>query len=57
MVFLETAHPAKFNEVIKDNLGIDVNIPKVLKEALKLEKKSIKIGNRYEDLKSFLENR
>lgn len=54
IVFLETAHPAKFGEVIKDNLNIDVDIPDVLKEALVKEKKSILLANKYEALKEFL---
>lgn len=54
IVFLETAHPAKFDEVIKTNLRIEVKIPEILKDALAKEKKSILIGNKYSDLKNFL---
>jgi threonine synthase len=57
IVFLETAHPAKFGEIIKDSLGIEVPVPEVLQESLRKEKHSILIDNNYESLKKYLLNR
>jgi len=57
IVFLETAHPAKFGEVIKDALGFDVEIPEVLKESLVKEKHSTVINNDYRSLKEYLMNK
>jgi len=53
-IFLGTAHPAKFMDILEDKLGIKVDIPSQLQEALLKEKKSIKIKNIYSDLKDFL---
>ncbi|OHD14809.1 MAG: threonine synthase [Spirochaetes bacterium GWB1_27_13] len=57
IVFLETAHPAKFGDVIKDAINIDVPVPEILQDALIKEKKSIEIDNHYNTLKEFLLNR
>ena len=53
-VFLETAHPAKFNSVINDVIKTEVEIPERLAAFMKGKKQSIEIGNRFEDLKKFL---
>ncbi len=53
-VFLETAHPSKFLEVIKEALGIDVEIAEVLRSYINKKKVSIVIENRYELLKKYL---
>ncbi len=52
-VFLETAHPVKFLEIVEDTLGVSVAIPTQIKSVLNKEKKSIKITS-YQDLKAFL---
>ncbi|MCG8571744.1 MAG: threonine synthase [Spirochaetes bacterium] len=57
IVLLETAHPAKFGEVIEKATGVLPEIPEVLKEALTKEKVSIEINAKYEDLKNYLLNR
>lgn len=57
IIFLETAHPAKFGEIIKESIGIDPDIPEVLKEALSKEKRSININNNYSSLSNYLLNR
>ncbi len=54
-VFLETAHPIKFLDVVEPILNIKLEIPKQIESVLGKEKKSIKIKN-YSDLKSFLIN-
>ncbi|GLB50114.1 threonine synthase [Neptunitalea lumnitzerae] len=55
-VFLETAHPVKFLDVVTDTLSIEVPIPTQIEAVLDKEKKSIVIDT-YSDLKSFLNNR
>jgi threonine synthase len=55
-IFLETAHPAKFFEVVESAIDCAVEIPERLKEYLKLEKKSTLIGNSFIELKAFLLN-
>lgn len=52
-IFLETAHPVKFLEVVENSLNIKIAIPKQIKSVIDKEKKSIKISS-YNDLKSFL---
>ncbi len=53
-IFLETAHPAKFLDVVKDVTGISPDLPPTLQECMKKTKKSIKIDNKYEDLAQIL---
>lgn len=55
-VVLETAHPAKFLDVVNPALGIDVPVPERLASLAGKEKQSIKIGNQYRDLLTILEN-
>jgi threonine synthase len=52
-VFLETAHPIKFLDVVESTLNLKLEIPTDIKELVKKEKKSIKI-NSYKELKTFL---
>jgi threonine synthase len=52
-VFLETAHPIKFLDVVEPILNIKLAIPKQIESVLDKEKKSIQIKN-YSDLKTFL---
>lgn len=55
-VSLETAHPAKFPEQIREILGFDPQLPPSL-EGLEDEKEQFdKIPNHYPDFKSFLQN-
>ncbi len=53
-IFLATAHPAKFIEVVNDIIEKDVEIPAQLKELIDKKKESIVIENDFEKLKSFL---
>ncbi len=53
-IFLETAHPSKFTDVVEDVLNIDLILPERLKECMNKEKKSIKIDGTSEALKAFL---
>jgi threonine synthase len=57
VVLLETAHPAKFSEIIEKTIKKPVEIPPVLKDALEKEKVSIKIDAQYQSLKKYLLSR
>ena len=52
-VFLETAHPVKFLDVVKDTLGIEPEVPKQIADILHKPKHAIPVSN-YEGLKAFL---
>ncbi|MEO8515515.1 MAG: threonine synthase [Flavobacterium sp.] len=52
-IFLETAHPIKFSEIVESCLNIKLLIPQQIESILNKEKVSIKINN-YDELKSHL---
>jgi len=52
-VFLETAHPVKFLDVVEETLDTTLEIPSQIQAILHKEKSSIKISN-YAGLKNFL---
>ncbi len=54
-VFLETAHPVKFLDVVEETLSVDVEIPPQIKEVMSKEKVALSIAN-YQELKRFLNN-
>ncbi|WP_394973195.1 threonine synthase [uncultured Croceitalea sp.] len=54
-IFLETAHPVKFLDVVQDTLEISLEIPKQIKKVIEKQKISHKISS-YEELKSYLLN-
>jgi threonine synthase len=53
-VFLETAHPIKFLDVVEPLLNLKLPIPKQIESVLGKEKVSVKIKT-YEELKQFLD--
>lgn len=53
-VILETAHPAKFKNVVESSLNIEVEIPDRLKVCMNKEKYSVKLSKNYTDLKDYL---
>ena len=53
-VFLETAHPAKFLDVVEEEIGKVVEIPKRLQECMHQEKQSIILPNSFEAFKGLL---
>ena len=55
-VVLETAHPAKFPETVKEAIGIEAEIPRILKDDLAKEGHSKKILNSYEEFKRVIMN-
>jgi threonine synthase len=52
-VFLETAHPIKFLDVVEPALGITLPIPEQIESVMNEAKVSVKISS-YEELKAFL---
>jgi threonine synthase len=53
-VFAETAHPAKFKEVVDETLNTSLKIPAELQKFLVQKKKSIPLKNNFASLKGFL---
>jgi threonine synthase len=53
-VFLSTAHPAKFIDLVEDTLGKNIEIPERLKSLLNIEKESIKMDSDFNAFKSLL---
>jgi threonine synthase len=52
-IFLETAHPVKFLDIVEETLSEKLEIPAQIKKVMGKTKKSIQISN-YEGLKNFL---
>jgi threonine synthase len=52
-IFLETAHPVKFLDVVETTLPVRIEIPEQIKKVIGMEKVSLKIST-YEGLKKFL---
>ncbi len=53
-VILETAHPAKFLDVVNLSVKDEIKIPARLEDSMKKEKRSILMRNDYKDFKEFL---
>jgi len=53
-IFLETAHPAKFADVVEDAIQKQIEIPDRLKEFMKGEKKSILISTDFDEFRLLL---
>lgn len=56
-IFLETAHPVKFYDVVEPVIDKPVPVPEILQPILEKEKKSILMDAGFENLKEFLLNR
>jgi len=56
-IFLETAHPGKFKDVVEDTLGQPIELPEALIELSKREKKTSRIGKEYPEFREFLYSR
>lgn len=56
-IFLETAHPAKFLDVVQDAVGVKPDLPQTLKDCLGRQKCSVKIENDYKELEKILSER
>ena len=53
-IVLETAHPAKFKDIVDNALNQSIEIPEVLKESISKEKKSISLSKGFNDFKQYL---
>jgi len=53
-IFFETAHPAKFPEIVEKVLGIPVEVPARMREYLQKEKHAARISNNFFALKQVL---
>ncbi len=53
-ITLETAHPAKFLDIVSPALNIEIDMPKRLAEVMQKQKKSIFLPNDFNQLKSLL---
>ena len=56
-IFLETAHPVKFYDVVEPLIEQKINLPDSVKELLKSKKKALLMDAKYEHLKDFLVSR
>ncbi len=57
VITVETAHPAKFGDVVEPALGIAPPMPERLEKVLHLKKKAIKMAADYQVFKDYLLNR
>lgn len=55
-LILETAHPVKFYDVVEPVIGQKIPLPEEVNNLLKMEKKSVRIGTGYQELKDFLQS-
>jgi threonine synthase len=53
-VFLETAHPAKFQETVEEIIGEEVPVPARLADYLGREKQSVRISGDFREFKEYL---
>ena len=53
-LFLETAHPLKFSDVVEKAIGRPVEIPAQLQQLLQLKKQSVVVRPEYDELKGYL---
>jgi threonine synthase len=53
-VFLSTAHPAKFINLVEETLGKSIEIPERLKSLLSIEKESVKMNADFTEFKRLL---
>lgn len=53
-VFLETAHPGKFREVVEQTLGTSIKLPNVLEQFMKGTKQTIAMENDFAAFKKYL---
>lgn len=56
-IFLETAHPAKFAEVVENILDLKVDLPRQLESIIHKEKKSIRMSTDFSLFKEYLLSR
>lgn len=54
-IFAETAHPAKFKDVVEETLDTTIAIPPALEKFLRHNKQTTKMSGAYDELKDFLQ--
>ncbi|EIM77138.1 threonine synthase [Nitritalea halalkaliphila LW7] len=54
-VFLETAHPGKFRDVVEETLGLELELPARLAAFLSGEKKVAPLGKDFAAFKAYLQ--
>ena len=53
-MFLETAHPVKFYDVVEPVINAEVPLPDAVKKLMNASKKSVKMGVEYNELREYL---
>jgi len=53
-IFLETAHPVKFNAIVEPLIGKKIPLPADLKKLLHKQKQVLPLSNKFEEFKEFL---
>ena len=53
-IFLGTAHPGKFADIINPIIDSNIELPQRLKDVLLLEKRSITLNNDYDEFYEYL---
>jgi threonine synthase len=53
-ITVETAHPAKFGDIVEPVLGLEPPMPERLERVLHLEKKAIKMAVDHQKFKEYL---
>lgn len=53
-VFLETAHPAKFKEIVENIIGTEVPVPEKLQAFMKGKKSTVSMNSDFESFKTYL---
>lgn len=53
-MFLETAHPVKFYDIVEPVINAKVPLPEGMQEIMKKSKVSLKMGTQYDELRSYL---
>ena len=53
-IFLETAHPSKFQDVVSSALGETIPLPSTLEKFMKGKKSTTPMSSKFEDFKDFL---
>jgi threonine synthase len=53
-IFLETAHPAKFQDVVSSTLGEPIPLPSTLEKFMAGKKSAILMSSKFDDFKAYL---
>ena len=53
-IVVETAHPAKFKDIVESATGNEIEMPEILSECLKKEKQAVELPNDFISLKEYL---